>query len=193
MSFASTPRGGPPFIAPRRHRALVPRVRLYAYHAGQCDPKKCTARKLERLGLLTFVPRAASLPAGTVLLTPEAERALSRADAPRAERHGLSVLDLSWKVTEKVGGFPAVPKAVGRALPYLLAANPVNYGKPFVLSSAEALAAALIILGDADFGRTVLAKCAWGSQFLTLNAEPLAAYAAAEDSAGVVAAQAEFA
>lgn len=167
-------------------------IRLTAYHAGQCDPKKCTSRKLERLGLLTFVPRAASLPAGTVLLTPEAERALSRADAERARRHGLSVLDLSWKVTEKVGRFPTVPRAVGRALPYLLAANPVNYGKPFVLSSVEALAAALLILGEPDQGRAILAKFAWGEQFLTLNREPLDAYAAAEDSAGVVAAQAEF-
>jgi pre-rRNA-processing protein TSR3 len=138
------------------------------------------------------VPRATSLPAGTLLLTPESERALSRADHERAERHGLSVLDLSWKVTEKVGGFPAVPKAVGRALPYLLAANPVNYGKPFVLSSAEALAAALVILGEAERGRELLSKFSWGEQFLTLNREPLDAYAAAQDSGGVVAAQAEF-
>lgn len=167
-------------------------IRLYAYHAGQCDPKKCTARKLERMGFLTFVPRIAALPAGTVLLSPEGERALSRADVPRARRHGLSVLDLSWKVTEKVGGFPAAPKAVGRALPYLVAANPVNYGKPFLLSSAEALAAALTIMGDPDRAREVLAKFAWGEQFLALNREPLAAYAAAADSAGVVAAQSEF-
>ena len=170
----------------------MPPVRLFAYHAGQCDPKKCTARKLERLGLLTFVPRANALPAGTLLLTPEAERALSRADAPRAHRHGLSVLDLSWNVTAKRGGFPTVPRAVGRALPYLLAANPVNYGKPFVLSSAEALAAALVILGEEDEAKHVLSKFVWGEQFLRLNAEPLAAYRAAEDSAAVVAAQAEF-
>jgi pre-rRNA-processing protein TSR3 len=170
----------------------VPEIRLYAYHAGQCDPKKCTSRKLERLGLITFVPRIASLPGGTVLLTPEGERALSRADAPRARRHGLSVLDLSWKVTEKKGGFPSAPKAAGRALPYLLAANPVNYGKPFILSSAEALAAALVILGEEGQARALLAKFAWGEQFLVLNREPLEAYREAVDSAGVVAAQAEF-
>ena len=167
-------------------------IRLFAYHAGQCDPKKCTARRLERMGLLAFVPRIASLPAGSVLLPPEAGRARSRADASPAQRHGLSVLDLSWNVTQKVGGFPAAPKTVGRALPFLVAANPVNYGKPFLLSSAEAFAAALTILGEEAHARDVLAKFAWGEQFLTLNREPLEAYAKAADSAGVVAAQAEF-
>lgn len=168
-------------------------IRLYAYHAGQCDPKKCTARRLERMGLLTFVPRPTSLPAGTVLLTPTADRALSRADLPRAERHGLSVLDLSWKATERAGRFPAVPRAAGRALPYLLAANPVNYGKPFVLSSVEALGAALVIFRREDEAHAILAKFTWGEQFLALNREPLDAYATAPDSAAVVAAQADFA
>ena len=179
-------------MGPAPHATAVARIRLYAYHAGQCDPKKCTSRKLERLGLLTFVPRPTSLPAGTVLLTPAAERALSCADAPRAERKGLSVLDLSWKLTDKRGGFPAVPKATGRALPYLVAANPVNYGKPFVLSSAEALAAALVIFGRREEASGVLGKFSWGEQFLRLNAEPLEAYRVAGDSSGVVAAQAEF-
>ena len=166
----------------------MPRIRLLAYDAGQCDPKRCTSHKLVRFGLLALVPRPTSLPAGILLLTPEAERALSPADAPRARRHGLGVLDLSWKR----GRFPRVPRAVPRALPYLLAANPVNYGKPFILSSAEAFAAALVILGEEDHARDVLAKFAWGTQFLALNREPLMAYARAVDSAEVVAAQAEF-
>jgi pre-rRNA-processing protein TSR3 len=186
IGFAGTLMGRRPL------RTAVARIRLYAYHAGQCDPKKCTSRKLEKVGLITFVSRPASLPAGTVLLTPDSERALSRADAPRAERHGLSLLDVSWKLAEKRGSFPRVPKAAGRALPYLLAANPVNYGKPFVLSSAEAIAAALIIFGREDEARDVLSRISWGQQFLRLNAEPLDAYRAAEDSAGVVAAQALF-
>jgi len=170
----------------------VGQIRLNAYHAGQCDPKKCTSRKLERLGLLTFVPRPLSLPGGTILLTPAAEQAVSKADAPRAERHGLSVLDVSWKQAEKRGRFPIVPQATGRALPYLLAANPVNYGKPFVLSSAEAFAAALVIFGHDEEARAILSKFAWGGQFLALNREPLDAYAEARDSSGVVAAQSEF-
>jgi len=117
---------------------------------------------------------------------------VSKADAPRAERHGLSVLDVSWKQAEKRGRFPIVPQATGRALPYLLAANPVNYGKPFVLSSAEAFAAALVIFGHDEEARAILSKFAWGGQFLALNREPLDAYAEARDSSGVVAAQSEF-
>ena len=163
-------------------------IRLLAYHAGQCDPKRCTARRLERLGLMTFVPRPSALPKGAILLTPEADRALSRADVPRAERRGLAVVDVSWKR----GEFPKVPQATPRALPYLLAANPVNYGKPFVLSSVEALAAALVIFGREDEARTILAKFVWGGQFLALNREPLDAYMSAKDSTAVVAAQAEF-
>ena len=163
-------------------------IRLLAYHAGQCDPKRCTARRLERLGLMTFVPRPSALTKGAILLTPEADRALSRADAPRAERRGLAVVDVSWKR----GEFPKVPQATPRALPYLLAANPVNYGKPFVLSSVEALAAALVIFGHEDEARTILAKFVWGGQFLALNREPLDAYMSAKDSTGVVAAQADF-
>jgi len=137
---------------------------------------------------MTFVPRPSALPKGAILLTPEADRALSRADAPRAERRGLAVLDVSWKR----GEFPKVPQATPRALPYLLAANPVNYGKPFVLSSVEALAAALVVFGREDEARTILAKFVWGGQFLALNREPLDAYMSAKDSTGVVAAQAEF-
>ncbi len=163
-------------------------IRLVAYHAGQCDPKKCTSRRLERLGLMTFVPRPLALPRGAVFLTPEAERALSPADRPRAERRGLAIVDVSWKR----GRFPPVPQASARALPYLLAANPVNYGKPFVLSSVEALAAALVIFGRGDEARAILSKFTWGEQFLSLNREPLSAYANAENSAAVIRAQGDF-
>jgi pre-rRNA-processing protein TSR3 len=137
---------------------------------------------------MTFVPRPSDLPGGALLLTPEAERALSPADGPRAARRGLAIVDVSWKR----GKFPSVPQAVGRALPYLLAANPVNYGKPFVLSSVEALAAALVIFGRPEEARAILSKFTWGGQFLALNREPLDAYAIAQDSAGVIRAQADF-
>ncbi|MEM3055482.1 MAG: hypothetical protein QXM52_07245, partial [Candidatus Bathyarchaeia archaeon] len=30
-------------------------IRIVVYHAGQCDPKKCTALKLKRHGLIRIV------------------------------------------------------------------------------------------------------------------------------------------
>src|SRR2546430_15725474 len=101
-------------------------IRLLAYHAGQCDPKKCTALRLRRFGLITFVPRPSSIPRGGALLTPKAARALSPADAARPERRGLAIV----AVSSKRDTFPAGPQAAGPALPYLPSANPVNYGNP---------------------------------------------------------------
>ena len=160
-------------------------VRLFALHLERCDPKRCTTKKLARFGLIDSYPRAHQLPRGGALLTPESDIAFSRADGPVAERLGLGIIDTSWKRP----GFPTLPHQVPRALPYLLAANPVNYGKPFVLSSVEALAAALVILGHDDQARRILSKFSWGEQFLILNREPLAEYAKGRTSAEIVAAQ----
>jgi len=72
-----------------------------------------------------------------------------------------------------------VKKLVSRRLPILLAANPINYGKPYRLSTAEAIAGALYILGFREQAEIVMSKFNWGEQFLILNREPLEAYAGA--------------
>jgi pre-rRNA-processing protein TSR3 len=73
-----------------------------------------------------------------------------------------------------------------RALPFLVAANPVNFGRPWRLTSAEAFAAALIILGEPDQAAIVLATQGWGTRFVELNEEPLSLYARASDSREVI-------
>lgn len=178
------------FLSSRDPLCLVAsgRVELVAYHAERCDPKRCTSKKLARHGLVRLVPRIEGVPRGAVVLTPLSEMALSRVDAGPARAHGLCVLDTSWK--EEV--FPRVPWGRERALPYLVAANPVNYGRPVKLSSVEALAAALVILGHRQEAEALLAKFKWGPTFLALNAEPLDLYRRARDSRGVVRAQREF-
>ncbi len=163
-------------------------VRLLAFHDELCDPKRCTSKKLARHGLLTLVGRLQQLPRGSVVLNPTAGVALSRSDEESAQNRGLCVLDTSWKA----GRFPRVRGRTERALPYLVAANPVNYGKPFLLSSVEALAAALYIMGHKSQAEELLSKFKWGPTFPRLNAEPLSLYQEAEDSLGVVKAQAEF-
>ena len=154
----------------------------------ECDPKRCTARKLVRFGLVEGAPRAGLLPRGCVVLHPSGEHVLSPEDLRDAEARGIAVIDSSWKR----GDVPRIPRHPARALPYLLAANPVNYGKPFLLSSVEAFAAALWILGHPMQAEEILSKFGWGRQFLVLNREPLEAYAAAATREDILAAQGEF-
>jgi len=160
-------------------------VDLHVLYEGDDDPDKCTARKLDRFDLAELHPTAGATPYG-VVLNPHAERALSPADADAGR---LVALDCSWETAgEAMFDLPGDH----RALPFLVAANPVNYGKPFRLTTVEALAAGLTILGDRDHAERILAKFTWGETFLELNAEPLARYADCEDSAEVVAVQDEY-
>ena len=160
-------------------------VTLYAYHAHQCDPKKCTAKKLARFGIIRLCNTIKKLPSGAILLDPTAERAFSPADEEKAQK-GLIVLDCSWEEVERVFSLLHKKRMRHRALPFLLAANPVNYGRPFKLSGAEALAAALYILGQREQAEQILAKFKWGLGFLELNRAPLEDYSRAKDSKEVI-------
>ena len=164
-------------------------ISLHLYHAAQCDPKKCTGKKLARFGLASLHGSPRTLPHEGLLLDPFAEQALSPADDVRC---GLVVLDCSWEEVERV--FPVLQKLrlVHRALPFLLASNPVNFGKPFRLSTVEAFAAALYILGEKEQAALILNKFKWGHVFLELNREPLERYSMAKDSGEVVRIQGEY-
>lgn len=164
---------------PAKHKVIP----LYIYHAGQCDPKKCTGRKMARFDLAKMYDKISKLPRSAILLDPTAEKALSPADDPGK---GIIVLDCSWEEVERI--FPELSKLnlEHRALPYLLAGNPVNFGRPFRLNSAEAFAAALYILGNKEQAEKVLSKFNWGHSFLELNQEPLEEYSKAKNSNEVV-------
>jgi pre-rRNA-processing protein TSR3 len=159
---------------------------LVAYRDNSCDPRKCTVKKLERAGFIRLVKKISQIPRNTLLLDPTAEQALSPAD--RSVK-SITVLDCSWEVlnTGAVRSW-----RIRRALPFLVAANPVNFGKPCMLSSVEALAGALFIIGEEQQARDILGKVSWGIRFLEVNEEPLALYAAANDSTEVVAIQEQY-
>jgi pre-rRNA-processing protein TSR3 len=161
-------------------------IPLYAYRDNSCDPRKCTVKKLEKAGFLKIFTKISQVPRNTLLLDPTAEQALSQAD--RFVK-SLTVLDCSWVVldTGQVSSW-----RIRRALPFLVAANPVNFGKPCKLSSIEALAASLYIMGEKERAATILGKVSWGIRFLEVNREPLDLYATAKDSTEVVKFQGEF-
>jgi pre-rRNA-processing protein TSR3 len=83
-------------------------------------------------------------------------------------------------------------RGVLRCLPYLVAANPVNYGVPTKLSTVEALASALYIAGHEDEAERLLSIFKWGPSFIVLNRELLETYRCARDSCEVVDMQKRF-
>lgn len=165
-------------------------IRITIYHAAQCDPKRCTGLKLKRHGMARLVTRTRFLPKRAVVLNPFSELALSPADRKRVEDFGLVALDCSWEHAQEV--LQKHVRGTSRCLPILLAGNPVNFGKATKLTTAEALAAALYIMGFKDEAKELLSIFIWGHTFFELNAMFLENYAAAQDSAEVIRIQSQL-
>jgi len=164
--------------------------RILIYHANQCDPKKCTGIRLSRMKKGNILKTMKLIPRGAVVLNPVSEVAFSPADREHILKSGLVGLDCSWKQAEVI--FESSSLGDQRALPYLLAANPINTYKPIKLSTAEAIAAALYIAGFKELAEDIMSVFKWGPSFITLNQEPLDAYAECATSTEVVQVQSEY-
>ena len=71
-------------------------------------------------------------------------------------------------------------------MPILFAGNPVNFGKPTKLTTAEALAAALHIAGFKEEATRLLSIFKWGHTFIEINQGMLEKYATAANSAEII-------
>ncbi len=165
-------------------------VKIVVYHAGQCDPKKCTALKLKRHGLVRLTRQIKFLPKRAVVLNPFSKIAFSPADRERVENFGLVALDCSWEHAEKV--MLKRVRGTSRCLPILIAGNPVNFGKPTKLTTVEALAAALYVAGFKEEAAELLSIFKWGHTFVEINQERLENYANAKNSTEIIKLQRRF-
>lgn len=154
-------------------------IKILVLQMGEDDPRKCTSSKLCRMNLAKPIHHARRIPREAIVLNPSVEKVFSPEDRVHLE-HGLVAIDCSWKSVEKV--FSRRLRGLNRRLPLLLASNPVNYGRWGMLSSAEALGAALYIAGYVEHAQRVLSVFKWGQTFLTLNHDPLEEYKSVETS-----------
>ncbi|KAH9979825.1 DUF367-domain-containing protein [Russula compacta] len=151
-----------------------------------CDPRRCSGKKLARQHLISEL-RVGSRFRG-VVLSPKATVVLSPADKDIIEKGGIAVVECSWARLSEIP-FSKIASPHERLLPYLIATNPTNYGKPWRLNCAEALAAAFYLTGHDNWAERLLAPFGWGRSFYTVNQHLLERYCTCEDAAGVASAQ----
>ena len=165
-------------------------MELFVFHAEECDPKRCTGVKLRQKENVALLYNLEDIPIGSIFLNPFAPQALSPEDRSKAEQFGVTAYDCSWNTPDKIKDVDS--DLIHRSLPYLVAANPVNYGKPTQLSTVESLSAALYILGKKEEAKKLLEGFKWGHSFLELNKKPLEEYSRARNSREIVRIQDEF-
>lgn len=153
--------------------STAPKFTVAMYDLKHCDPKKCSGRKLARLGLIKTLKVGQRFPG--MVLSPVGKMTVAPDDRKIIETSGLAVIDCSWARIDETP-FDRMKSPQPRLLPFLIAANPINYGKPCRLSCVEAVAAALYIVGLKSEAKWYMGKFSWGHTFIELNEELLESY-----------------
>lgn len=158
------------------------------YMLRQDDPFKCTAAKLAKFHLaepVKFIRKT------SIVLNPFSAEPVLKKDTEIAD--SVCAIDCSWERADEVLKHQRLAShGIGRRLPAMLAANPTSYAKLGKLSSAEALAGALYILGEKALAAEMMEKFKWGHTFLELNSNLLDDYAKAETEEQVVQLEKEY-
>ncbi len=144
------------------------------------DPKRDTGMKLVRQGLVRSIRPGE--PFKGIVLSAYGRLTLSPKDASLVAMSGLAAINCSWNRLDEITNIPGGNLSRHRKLPFLVAANPINYGKAYKLSSAEALAASLAIVGFEEEAKKLTDKFSWDDEFWRLNDEMLSDYRACTDS-----------
>lgn len=155
----------------------------------ECDPRKCTGKKLVKHNLMKILRFGTLFPG--LCLTPFGNEYVTSMDHKTVQKYGCAVVDCSWSRIDNTP-FHKIKTSHSRILPFLVACNPINYGKPCQLSCVEAVAATLIITGFPDEAKLYLEEFRWGHSFLEVNGELLEKYARCTNTEEVIAVQDKF-
>jgi len=163
-------------------------VKALVYLLRQDDPFKCTAAKLAKFRLAESVK---FIRKNSIVLNPFSQTPVAKKDKGIAD--SVCAIDCSWERADEVLKQQRLAlHGIGRRLPAMLAANPTNYAKLGKLSSAEALAGALYILGEKKLAQEIMDKFKWGHTFLELNSNLLEDYSVAKAEEQIVQLEIEY-
>jgi pre-rRNA-processing protein TSR3 len=137
----------------------------------QDDPNKCTAAKLIKFKMANEVRK---IPFNYITLDPYSNVILTKKD--KQNMHGICAIDCSWKLAMNTIRWSKRSNINNRKLPALLAGNPTNYAKLGMLSTSEAISAALYILEYKTHAYEIMNKFKWGHTFIELNYDVLEDY-----------------
>jgi len=165
-------------------------VRLCMFEFNQNDSKMDSGSRLVRFGLAQSM--RPDVPFHGIVLSTQTDVVVSAADRSLVETSGIAWVNCSWNRIEEIPWEKLQRRGKPRTLPFLIAANSINYGRPWKLNTAEALAATLFIVGLETDAALVLRQFSWGNEFFRINEEVLRGYRAAKSSAQVKACQEEF-
>ncbi len=146
-------------------------IKVFYVYLRQDDPKKSTMKKLERYGLAKKIPLISIY--NKIFLTPYVDNYILNKDKFLYNEKGIAVIDGSWNLINTIEN---IKNKNARKIPLLLPVNPVNYGKPGKLSSLEAIAASLFIMGYNDLAEEIISKYSWSQNFIKTNINPLNDY-----------------
>jgi pre-rRNA-processing protein TSR3 len=158
-------------------RPTKPAYKAACWDLGHCDAKRCSGKRLMRLGMMRELHVGQKF-AG-VVVSPKAKKIISKEDKELLEQYGAAVVEASWKRIDEVP-FGRIGGKCERLLPYLVAANQTNYGKPWRLNCVEALAACYYICGHPEWAESILSTFSYGEAFLDINSALLKRYMACE-------------
>ena len=156
---------------------MVEKPRILVIYYREDDPRKNTSVKMVTHGVGRVV-RPRDIHGKPVVLDPFSQEYLGRWHRVLVERYGVVVVDASWKKLTPLR-FKGI-RGKHLKLPPLLPGNPVNYGKPCILSSIEAVAATLYITGYTVLYNKLIEMYKWMNTFHELNKQVLEEYAEAD-------------
>lgn len=164
-------------------------VRKIIYDLNQCNRKICSGQKLLRTQKVALLRNRRKF--SGILLSPHGKQAISPEDKKTIESYGIGLIDSSWNQVD-VTDYSIFSRHKNRLLPYLVAANPVNYGRPYRLNCVEAMAAALYICGFVEEAINISDGFDYCRAFFQINEEMLEKYRKCKNSTEIVEVQNKY-